>query len=338
MSFEFYGNDNTATSTNKVDVDFKALNKHVVEAVDCESPQTVQGVISQIIDLGLQKQPDAKFPTTDDEATRDKNTAEGKCYYEFDDEFDQNGKPTGKQVWYRRWANKPLQEVAVVVDFPSIIVDKGKFFGDSTPAPYRLVLGGDQWDKDKREFILNRPAKLRVTNLLKDRTQKPKWSLGQLNTLYKMAVASGVIEDGEVFLPNQIGELLGKAMLFQISCKINKGGYLQERIKLTGKLMRGMTEEQLPFEPAIVGMFDKKNDMEMVGQLRNEVINHLKRSDSFEGSPLQEQLASIGKVTREDSVGGQGDNGDTPKHVDDVMSKPQPTQSDEEEDEENSPF
>ena len=40
---------------------------HVVEAVDCTTPQTVVGVISQIIDLGLQTQEDAKFVNKDDE-------------------------------------------------------------------------------------------------------------------------------------------------------------------------------------------------------------------------------------------------------------------------------
>lgn len=336
MTFEYYGNDNTSSNTNKVEVDFKALNAHVVEAVDCKTPQTVQGVISQIIDLGLQKQPDAKFPTTDDEDTRKKNTEEGKCYYEFGDEFDQSGKPTGKQVWFRRWKNKPLQEVAIVVDFPSIIVDKGQFFGESNPAPYRLVLGGDQWDKDKREFILNRPAKLRVTNLLKDRTLKPKWSLGQLNTLYKMAVAGGVIENGDVFLPNQIGDLLGKSMLFEVSCKINDKGYLQERIKLTGKLMRGMEAEELPYAPKMVMMFDEKNDMEAVKELRSEVINHLKRSESFAGSALEEQLASIGKVTKS---GGAEQGNDEPKHVSEDVGKAKPEQVvQEEEDGEDFPF
>lgn len=297
MTFQYYGSTNTPAEDDRPKVDYTAMNKAIVEAVNCETPQTLQGVISQIIDLGLQDQPDAKFVTTDDEVTRKENTESGKCYYVFDDEFGQDGKPTGKQVWFKMWKSKPTQEVALVIDFPSIIVDKGVWFGDSNPQPYRLIIGGSNWCKHRREFILNRPAKLRVVNLNKDRSQKPTWSLGNTNILYKMAVAAEVIEGGQPFLPNQIGELLGKALLFEISCKINDKGYLNERVKLTGKLMRGMSPESLPYPTAIVGLFDKSNDPEMVKNLRSEVINHIKRSSSFVGSALEEQLAGLGKVT-----------------------------------------
>ena len=51
------------------------------------------------------------------------------------DEVDQKGKPTGNTVTYKRWVQKPIQQVALVVDFPEILVDKGQFFGESKPLP-----------------------------------------------------------------------------------------------------------------------------------------------------------------------------------------------------------
>ena len=288
--FEFYGNDTSATSTSdtpRVEVDWSALNKHVVDVVDCKTPQTVVGVISQIIDLGLQTQEDAKFVNKDDEATMAKNIADGRCYYEEGDEVDQRNQPTGNKVIFKRWSQKPIQQVAITVDFPDILVDKGQFFNESKPLPYRLVMGGQFWDKGNREMILQRPISLKLM-----KNHKDQWSLSDKNTVHKMAVAADLIEAGGAFTPNRLGELLGKAFLFEVQAYINAGGYLNERIIFKGKLMRGTQVPEYPLTPKIIG-FNAENDLEEVGMLRKEVINSMQRALNWDESNIKKQLEQV---------------------------------------------
>ena len=170
----------STSDTPRVEVDWSKLNAAVVKEVGCESPETVVGVISQIIDLGLQTLPDAKFPNRDDAATMEKNIADGRCYYQEDEELDQRNQPTGNRIVYKLWKQKPVQQVAIAVDFPDIIVDKGVHFGDSKPLPYRLVMGGQYWDKANREMLVQRAVNLKLMKNTKD-----QWTLSDKNTLYK---------------------------------------------------------------------------------------------------------------------------------------------------------
>lgn len=290
QNFEFYGNDSSTTNTSdtpRVEVDWKKLNEHVVEAVDCTTPQTVVGVIAQIVDLGLQNQEDAKFVNKDDAETMAKNIADGRCYYEEGDELDQKGKPTGNTVTYKRWVQKAIQQVALVVDFPEILVDKGQFFGESKPLPYRLVMGGQFWDKHNKEMILQRPVSLKLM-----KNHKDQWSLSDKNTVFKMAVAADLIEAGGAFTPNRLGDLLGKAFLFEIQTYINAGGYLNERILFKGKLMRGQEAPEYTLTPKIIG-FNANNDLEEVGMLRKEVINSMQRALNWNESNIKKQLEQV---------------------------------------------
>lgn len=288
-AFEFYGNDTTTSTsdTPRVEVDWSKLNAAVVKEVGCESPETVVGVISQIIDLGLQTLPDAKFPNRDDAATMEKNIADGRCYYQEDEELDQRNQPTGNRIVYKLWKQKPVQQVAIAVDFPDIIVDKGVHFGDSKPLPYRLVMGGQYWDKANREMLVQRAVNLKLMKNTKD-----QWTLSDKNTLYKMAVAAELIKSGEPFTPNRIGELLGKPFLFEIQAYINAGGYLNERIKFASKLMKGQQVPEYNLTPRVIG-FNAENDIEDVNHLRKEVINTMQRSVNWDASNIKKQLEQV---------------------------------------------
>lgn len=289
QNFEFYGNEATTSTsdTPRVEVDWSKLNEHVVDAVDCKTPQTVVGVISQIVDLGLQNQEDAKFVNKDDAETMAKNIADGRCYYEEGDELDQKGNPTGNTVTYKRWVQKAIQQVALVVDFPEILVDKGQFFGESKPLPYRLVMGGQYWDKNHKEMILQRPISLKLM-----KNHKDQWSLSDKNTVFKMAVAADLIEAGGAFTPNRLGDLLGKAFLFEIQTYINAGGYLNERILFKGKLMRGQEAPEYTLTPKIIG-FNANNDIDEVGMLRKELINSMQRALNWNESNIKKQLEQV---------------------------------------------
>ena len=63
---------------------------------------------------------------------------------------------------------KPIQSVAVAVDFPDIMIDKGQFFGakEENPKPLRLYLGGSFYIPEIG-MVIGRPTPTKVTKILR---------------------------------------------------------------------------------------------------------------------------------------------------------------------------
>src|SRR5690606_20535851 len=160
-----------------------------------ENRETLVGYVSMIVDLGTQEQEDAEVAFNGDEEDERKAIAEKPLTY-FKDGVDPQ---TNKPVRLKCWPQKPVQAVAVAVDFPDIMVDKGQFFGESKPLPLRLWLGGQFYIEDGG-MVLGRPTPLKYTNLDKSRATKV-WSMAQNSLPYKMAVAAKLVKNGEAFLP-----------------------------------------------------------------------------------------------------------------------------------------
>jgi hypothetical protein len=290
MAFEVYGVDQKESGSEKK-VDFEKLNEYVVSTAQLENRETLVGVVSMIVDIGTQEQPDAEVTFVGDEEDEKKAIAEKPQTY-FKDGFDPE---TKKPVRLKCWAQKPIQSVAVAVDFPDIIVDKGQFFGESKPLPLRLWLGGQFYIPDVG-MVIGRPTPLKVNKKLGD------WSLDQKHLFYKMAVASKLIKPGEVFKPQQIDQLLGKAYQFeaQVFFKENKGKkYYTEYIKFVSGLGRGQVEPELVVQPMMI-QFNKENDPSAIKDLRNHVVNTLKRAVNYQGSAIQKQIEAV-RGTKEDS-------------------------------------
>ena len=290
MAFEVYGVDQKESGSEKK-VDFEKLNEYVVSTAQLENRETLVGVVSMIVDIGTQEQPDAEVTFVGDEEDEKKAIAEKPQTY-FKDGFDPE---TKKPVRLKCWPQKPIQSVAVAVDFPDIIVDKGQFFGESKPLPLRLWLGGQFYIPDVG-MVIGRPTPLKVNKKLGD------WSLDQKHLFYKMAVASKLIKPGEVFKPQQIDQLLGKAYQFeaQVFFKENKGKkYYTEYIKFVSGLGRGQVEPELVVQPMMI-QFNKENDPSAIKDLRNHVVNTLKRAVNYQGSAIQKQIEAV-RGTKEDS-------------------------------------
>lgn len=289
MSFEVYGANKNEGTKNKPEVNWSELNQYVVETCNLQEPETLIGVVAGIVDLGTQEQPDSEVVFTGDAADEVAEIEKNPNTY-FKDGRDPN---TKKPARLKCWPNKPIQSVAIAVDFPEILLDKGQFFGDSSgeAKPLRMWLGDTFW-MDGIGSVVARPTPLKVVNIDKE-AQKPKWSFSPLHLFHKMAVGAKLIKPGEVFLPEQIDQLIGKAFQFQVQVYMRPGKdgkeYMTEKIKFVGGLGRGQTAPENPNETFMV-MFNRINSEEALKNLRVHVINTIKRAQNYNGSAIQKQL------------------------------------------------
>ena len=286
--------------TEGVEVDWNALHEHVIEqAGTATKKKSVIGIISGLYDLGMQKIPDAEVAFTGTEEDERKAIAEMPQTY-FVTKPNDKGVPTR----YKCWPQKDQMGVAIAIDFPTIMVNKGKFFGDENaePKPLRLILNG--------EFSLGGERVLGRVFDLKLNKKLGTWSLAQNSTLYKLATASGLINDGEALLPQQLPELLGRAALFEMRVwmkpdkKDKSKAYFTEYVKLAG-MIPDIMESLIPeFDPSILHTveFDKENNEDHVKQLRLSVRNTMKRSSEYEDSVVKTQIDKLfGSSTSKDT-------------------------------------
>lgn len=293
MAFDTPNTSGNSNSGDTKTVDFDALNQYVIDTVGLTKRTTISGYISQVIDLGTQELEDAETEYKDGPAKEAEITAENPDTY-FKDGIDRE---SGKPVRLKCWPQKPQQCVAIAVDFPRKLVDKGKFFGNSKPLPLRLWLGGQFYNSTKKLMLLGRPTPLKVTNLDKTRATKV-WSLAQNNLLYKLAVGSALIEPGEAFLPGRIDELLGKALQWSVQvynkpAKTGEKKFYTEYISYVGALSEDQVVPEQLTTPQMVQM-NQPNEDEAVKFLPSHVVNMIKLAENFAGSAMEKQLSVRG--------------------------------------------
>lgn len=271
----------TRSESDQPKVDYEKMNQYLVETAGLETKEVLAGYISGIVDLGEQEQDDAEIVFNGDAADEAAAIEKHPLTY-FKDGIDEE---TKKPVRLKCWPQKPIQSVAVSVDFPDIIIDKGQFFGESNPQPLRLWLGG-QFFIPNVGMVVGRPTPL------KENTSLGAWSFDKKHLFHKMAVACKLIKSDEIFKPQDIDQLLGKAFQFevQIYFKEVKGKkYLTEYIKFNGGLGRGQAVPEIANPPFLV-QFTQQNTEESLGNLRWHIINTIKRAKNYEGSEIQKQL------------------------------------------------
>lgn len=281
---------NIAKSDNstKVEVNYEELNKYVVETAGLQERENLIGYISGIVDLGEQNQNDAEVIFTgsaeDEQAEIEKNP---NTY--FEDGFDPVSK---KQVRYKKWPQRPVQCVAIAVDFPDIMIDKGKFFGKSNSQPLRLWMGGSFYIQGAG-MVVGRPTPLKINK------STGEWSFDKKHLFHKMAVASKLIKSDEAFLPNSIDQLLGKSFQFEVQVffKNSKGkDYYTEYLKFLGGLGRGQQPHEPVNEPFLIE-FDGDLTQENMSNLRSHIINTIKQANNYEGSKIAEYLEGRSQAT-----------------------------------------
>ena len=280
-----------SNSGNKQEIRWDDRAKYMVDTVGTQKKaKAMIGIISGIIDLGLQVQDDAKMEfkgdAADEAAELEKNPDQ---YFET--------LPNDKQVptRYKRWKVKPCQQVAFTVDFPSIMINQGQFFGDENAKehPLRMLLNGEFYMKEVGK-VVGKPY-----NIKEVRNDDGSWGFKSNTQIYKMASAVDVLDEKNNFKPHMIGKLLGKAALFEVQVYLQESGgkqYLNEKIKLSGQVpdvMVPMIPELAP--EYIYGVnFKGEQNPEILKNLRQSVLNTMKLAQNFEGSDIQKALESRG--------------------------------------------
>lgn len=293
--------------TGGSDVDWNAMNAHVIEVVGtAKKAKSVVGVISGIYELGIQRQEDAKMEwqgTPEQEA----KAIEEKPLTYFEDGICPK---TGKEKRYKRWPQKSVRSIAIAVDFPQFMVDKGQFFGESNPAPLRLLLNGEFTPKGSKVKGLGRVYGLNYTKI--DTARGSEWTL-KLNSLpYRMAVDTDLIEQGQPFVTEDLPDLVGKAVQFQIRV-YEKNGFLQEDIKYQGVIPDGLPIPELDEKYLHAFEFDVPDQEEVIKQLRVSVINTIKQAENYEGNVIQAQIENARGKPDNTSKPAAEDKAEAPK-------------------------
>ena len=302
MAFKTSAVATTSTNTDRPQVDYAALDQYTVDTAVCEQPETLNGVVVGIIDLGNQRLPDAEYDVDsgDEDLTveelTDKYSADiesGKIS-KFDIVKDWSVRPA-KEVIKKFVPQKDRQCITYAVDFMDIMLDKSQFFGEkSEPKPLRLYFGGSFYNTHSKKMIVQNLLPLKITNINSDRNGKPIFSLNPKSQLHKMAVASKLINTGDAFLPDRIDELLGKTLQFKVQIGFNEKGdkkYYFEKMSFIGAIQR----KDKPFEDVDTFLIemDSENDPEALKNLRKHIINTQMMATNWSGSALEKQLNEV---------------------------------------------
>ena len=297
VQFEVYNASGDVVSDNVGDgkrVEWDALNNYIVETCGLQDGDTLVGYISALYDLGVQTPADSEYVFTGTQEDEAAEIAKNPSVY-FKDGLDDNKAPARLKCA----PSKPFQHVTFAVDFPEIMLDKGKFFGDDGGAkPLRLYLGGDFWMGKEIGKVVQNPFSMKNT------TKTGAWSFDSKATIYKMAVGAKLIKDGEPFESKRIGELLGKSLQWKVKIDLSESKgkfYLNQKIGYAAGLGRGQQSIEPVMELVYVG-FNKDNDAQAVNEIPSHIVNTMKRASNFEGSKLQQQLVGNGASTSQADV------------------------------------
>lgn len=307
MSFDSYAAEKKEGEGKKFDVDFDALNDYVIKTAECEQPETMNGYVSVIVDLGTQKQPDAEYDLDKEDAGKTAEELTEKYAKEISDgsitKFDLSYDSQTKQKVLRKFVpQKDRQSIAYAVDFPVIQLDKGQLFGDDsgTTNNLRLWAGGVYYHPVLKKQIVQNLIPLRIT-----KDEKMGWTMKTNSVPHKLAVAGKLVRTDEAFMPERIDELLGVQAQWsgQIFNRVGTGvhagkKFYTEKMKFVGAVQKGTA----PFEnmKTYLIQFNKENDPEALKQLRPHIINTIMQATNYEGSVIQKNLEehrphSVGK-------------------------------------------
>ena len=269
----------TYTASSEAKVDWKGVADTVMGTSNSASRF---GRVSVIVDLGEQVQDLAlgkqQATIVDTEAEADALLAHATSLQGKEDKHVLTKELVdGKyHLNFNIYQPKNVQEVAVMVDVPSKLVD----YGNGEKMPYRLLLNGS-FMGDLKGFQM-KAVKPKVDGLV--------WTFAPNNKLSKIALAvgedrivSGKKEDNDVNM--NVGLLLGKAL--QINIK-RKGDFLS-----AGDLM-GLPEEvsvgELPYDAIGVSFDNATAELLEKAKLRKVIIDKIKKAVNYTGSNMEKAV------------------------------------------------
>lgn len=257
-----------------VEVDWKAYNEYIASTVQeitgCEegTPSAVIGIISGIVDYGKHQDPERVEPM-------DEGDAKTK---EWKKRMVEKGKATNEDGIFHFQA-APCQEVGFFVDFPAITVDKGQFFGESNPAPYRVLLGG---------VFQGQPAqKTKIQGYPND---NKVWVFSDTNRATKLAKAAKLKDIKHGFEQERLLDLIGHAVTFNVEVFINSAGFLQEKVTNPAPVMMGLPIPEIDEDLLFYVGLNEDNEKTYLKFLTKPVKEYIKSAIDYKGSLLQQQL------------------------------------------------
>lgn len=310
-------------------VNYDEMNKYIVETVGCATkPEALIGIVSGVIDLGLQKQDDAKMEwkgTPAEKAEIEAKAARGETQEYFEVvPHGQNNVPT----LCKRWPVKAQRSVALTFDVPTIMINRGKFFdenGVGEDLPFRGLLNNEFGVKGIGKQV-GKPFSLR-----EQRNDNGTWSLKNNTILHKIAQAVDALDKDGNFKPAYLGDLIGKAAMFNVQVSTTKVGdkeYLNEKMSFGGPVPKMMIDmgavPKLSDDFLYMINFTGENDPIALRNLRQSVIVSMMQAEDFIGSDVERQLIEIGKIKEGDAAALQAKLGLEPSTAPANQQAPRP--------------
>lgn len=267
----------TETKGEYKQVDWKAYNEYIAstvqETIGCEeeTPSAVIGIISGIVDYGKHQDPERVEPMGEGDA---KTQA-------WKEKMVSLGKATNQDGMFH-YQEAPYQEVGFFVDFPNITIDKGQFFGEPNPAPYRVLLGG---------VFKGEPAQ---PNKIKGYpNEKGVWVFSDKSRATKLAKSAKLKDLKDGFPQNRLLELIGQPVTFNVEVFINSAGFLQEKVTSPAPVMMGMPVPEIDEDLLFYVGLNEDNEDTYLKYLTKPVKEYIKSAIDYEGSLLKKQLEHI---------------------------------------------
>lgn len=263
------------SSGGSSNVDWDGFNDHLLEQIGEEEENRI-AILSGLIDLGVQERPDYVEEYT---GTKKQEAALKAGTSHLDEEEENIITPL-----------KPTEQIAIMADFPEIMVNYGKFFskdGEDDWKPYRHLITNEWWDKGAREKL----AKGVSLSCKPDDKADSGWAYDRKSTISKLAVATGVVPKAPVDQNFDIGELLGGVFTMDVSAE-EDGKYVNIKVKNISKKHDKIPVPDHDVVPFGV-MLEGGNDEEDLKQIRASVKNTLKRAKGWETSGLKAELDAL---------------------------------------------
>lgn len=304
-------------------VDYDKVNEAILKVMGGEGKELRIGVVSNIYDLGTQEQDEQMIPVSDKDYSNHEWRLEN---YEDGNPKD----PTAKieERWYKKqkqeclvYTPPPVKQVAITVDLPEIMFDYSVYTGADEPSlkPYRIILGKEGFipkgrtDAAGTYNIIAKPFKLSHTNVNRGiEGAQPHYAMAKIGKIYKMAEFAGVLDDNKNFHAEEVGKLIGKALMVEVETTVHKweakdGSGEKSKLVVDAKVTGKLGPRDVPFYESellpkltddLFGfvIFDGDNDEDTLKKLNTAVVNTMKLSPDFEGSKLQKQLLKVGKI------------------------------------------
>lgn len=276
--------------TGGSNVDWDAYTKHLIEVIGTETKSQVFR-ISGLVDLGEQERKPFEEPY--DEGKKE--------HIEALSPEDKRGAKvvigkhpkTGAQCEMISIPQRPAQQVAIVLDYPEIMVNYGKFFGKEDEfKPYREVYGGTFRLQGEGVNILARGISL---NCMKEPKAPSGYAYSKLNMISKFATAIGKNPTGTLDQDFDLGELIGGVGVITTGLKVTEKG---EKVYANFWAKDPSPKhEMIPVPEINVPMFGISfqggNDPEMLKQLNAPTKETIKRAINYEGSAIQKELEAL---------------------------------------------